>query len=394
MLMFRGFQPQEEVSWQLAETPSIFGGSTLTAQVYSDFIADKITANTSDNNCTLGIYPGTLNTSATATSLTPTTCTVDAVGKVSRVADGLCTVEISAPGSKKNFTRSMLRSAGGISYNQTGFAVGSLSKHISDNIAAMVSGKTAGDATQFIYSGENYSLSAPVGTRNTGLFTTLNLAATSFALTGDARFPLHLISDRHFICATHVKPGIGQTVVFLGNDNVFRSATVSAISLISGAQDTSVGYLSAAITGITPYYFLPSTWKTYLPGIDSTLQGQLSMPVLVNLYHDATGRRRLHIIESPRQAVGLETWANIDPFNSKLYTAWHSVIQGGDSGSPVILPITDGTLKPVLINSLLAASGGAMYPEYITAINSAMTAQAGVAAAVQTVSLAGFTAYP
>lgn len=394
MFTIRGFAPQEEVGYSVTETPLLLSGSTLTAQSYKDFIADKVTATSSDNNCSLGITAGTLNTSVTATSLTPAICTVDASGKVARVADGVCTIEISAPGSKINFTRSMLRSAGGISYNQTGFGAGSLAKQVSDNIAAMVSGKTAGAATQMLFSGESYSTSVPVGTRNTGIFTAIDLSASSFTNKYGSQYPVHLISPRHFIGANHIPQSIGDTIVWLGNDNVFRSATVLAVSPVAGVQDISVGYLSAAITGITPYYFLPSNWNTYLASIGSTLSGQLSVPVLTQLFDDATSRRKLHIVESPRRIIGSEDWAQVDGVNPKSFSAWNSLIQGGDSSSPVIMPINDGTLKPVLITSYYSSNGGANYAQSITAINALMTSQAGGAAAVSTVSLAGFTTYP
>ena len=391
---FRGFLPHEEISFVVTEDPLVLAGTTAANQVVQDFIADVTTPTSSDNNCKVAVG----STSYTVENQTPTVCSIDSAGKVTRLLDGACNIDLSIPESKRRFSRTLLRSAGSASYLQKSFAIGSLARHITDNIDAYLSGKTPG-ASQYTFAGETYSATAPVGTRNADIFSgALDLSAFSFTISGrGSQFPVHLISDRHFICAAHVLPGVGATIVWLANDNTFKTATVSSTKQIASSDDTAVGYLSAPITGITPLSVLPATWQTKLPAIPVANYGQITMPVLLDLWDDATNRRKLVVGQNTRRPTGYPT-TRVDTApdgyaSPSTYASWSALIRGGDSGSPCFVPINDGTLKTVLVGSMWQAIAAGNIANAITEIESAMTSLAGSAYTLQQVNLAGFTSY-
>lgn len=411
-MMVRGFQPEDEVSWAVQETPLSLSGNTAPGQAVLDFIADVTTSTGIDNNCKLSISPSPVSGQYTASNLTPSVCSMDASGNVTRQQDGICSVEIASPGSKKMFTRSMLRSGGGTIYNVTGWAPGSLSKHISDQIDAMIAGKNPGSGAQWLFNGATYSTAAPAGTRNSGIVSgAVDLSPFSFARSdlSVAEYPVTLISSHHFVCAAHVAPAYGRKITFLDNNNVFHTATMVQGTLAAGDPDIYVGYLTwdgGGISGITPVSFFPDTWRSAFPNLANANNfGQVSNPALVQLYDDATGQRKLHVakwLRLPAMYPDGINYTNDGYQTPESYAPWSGLIQGGDSSSPIFVPVNDGTLKTVLLCSLWTATSSPSYSgsNNLSAITAAMrtTAQwAGDAGytsyAAQTVTLAGFTAY-
>lgn len=394
MPTFRGFLPHEEISYTITEEPLVLTGTTATNQAVQDFIADVTTPSSSDNNCRLSFGV----TQYTADNQTPSVCSLDTAGKITRLADGTCNIDLSIPGSKRRFSRTLSRSAGSASYLQKSFATGSLARHITDNIDAYLSGKSPG-ASQYTFTGESYSATAPAGTRNTGIFSgALDLSAFSFTISGrGSQFPVHLISDRHFICAAHVLPGVGATIVWLANDNTFKTATISSTKQITSADDLAIGYLSAPITGITPVSVLPANWQTKLPAIPVANYGQITVPVLLDLWDDATNRRKLVVGKNTRRPVGYPTTlidTAPDGYTSpSAYASWSALLRGGDSGSPCFVPINDGALKTVLVGCMWQATAAGNIANAITEIESAMTSLAGSSYTLRQVNLAGFTGY-
>lgn len=401
----RGFQPEEEVSWVTQETPFVVIGATATGQAVQDFIASVTTATGIDNNCKLSVSPSKISGTYTADSQTPAVCSVDPSGNVTRLADGVCNIGIYSPGSSKLFSRTMARSGSGTVYAVTGWATGSLSKHIADQIATMVSGKTPGQAAQWLFNNAAYNSGAPSGTRNVGIFSgAVDLSPFSFTRSGNAvMFPLTLISAQHFICAAHVMPVVGETIVWLDNSNVFHTATVTSRQQVAGDPDICVGYLTwiGAPSGIIPVSFMPATWQSKIPSLVSASNyGQVANPVLMNLYDDATAQRKLHVGEWYRQPVGYPLQVNYDPNGyqgAEAYAGWSSAIQGGDSSSPVFVPINGAT---VLLCSLWQSTISSDYSASLTGITSMMQSLAQAAGDVGyasyaplQVSLAGFNAY-
>lgn len=337
---FKGFEEQDEVSWGVVETPLALSSSVTPDQSALDFIVDVELATGVDNNCALSIPA-----SATVENLTQGVCTI-ANGVVSRVTDGTCNIDISIPGSKRRFTREMLRSGGSTIYTQTGFATGSLAKHIADNIDAMISGKTPGAATQRLFNAD--------GSRNSSIFSgALDLSASSV---GGRE---HLISPRHFIGATHACARTGQQVTWLDTAGVSHKRTVLGHSDKVGATapyigtDVTVGILDAAIEDITPFHFLPSNWQDYMPLLqDETNYGRLTVPMLSQMLDNVNGGRILHILPWRRRPASWVSRISYDPdgCSDPTYQPWSSAVIGGDSGSSMFVPIEiGGVLKTVLL---------------------------------------------
>lgn len=309
-------------------------------------------------------------------SATPGVCSIDGQGNVSCLDDGMCIIQTQAMfGSTSLWWPMSFRNTGTFS----GFSTGSLSKHICDAFTTMLQGKVAGAAAQAQFTSYSGTTGAPAVVRNPSAFCSgLDLTGMS-VMTGSnsAMFPWMLISPRHIIGANHVSPGTGP---FVWQDaqgnyhtaNRVRGAQVDGGS-VYGSSDIHVAYLDTPVTGVTPFSLLPSTWAQYIPhltldnrdllSVGTTNQAGLStMPFLV----------RVHTAQS-----GVNPWGDgfalshvgqgIDPVASNM--AFETSAVGGDSGSPIFLPING---EAVLVSAWWTQIQGPWYANYISSINAAM----------------------
>lgn len=409
--ILRGVKQSEDLSYAVVETPTAQGGTTLLNVAIKDVLFTQTDGAGTDNNFRImaqpsfaAVGPATFSVVASSTGI----CTVDSAGNVARTADGSCAVNITSGSSSKQYSRSMVRSSGATVYQQTGHTAGSLSAHVATAIDMAISGKQAGIATQNIFNGANYSTTSPSGTRNPGLFSALDFSASSFAVSsrnGSAAFPVHLISSRHIIFATHIGPGVGNTITWLGADNMFRSAALGSIAAINGPTDVSIGYLSAPITGISPYKVFPSTYRSQLPLVVTTaISSAIKVPVLSLLWDGATNQTRVCIIPYMRGggfSGSSAFWTDVEGYASGSYAPWSSAIAGGDSGSGIFFPLNGAPILVAAFYAVTFSSGiAAMYSDYISTINAAMntlaTAAGDPAAGTYALShpdLSGFTSY-
>ena len=79
-----------------------------------------------------------------------------------------------------------------------------------------------------------------------------------------AEYPATLVTRKHFICATHHKPGVGSVRYFSGLDGVVYNATVSKLYQV-GSTDLTVGEFSQPLPdSIVPAMILPIDYATYI----------------------------------------------------------------------------------------------------------------------------------
>jgi hypothetical protein len=238
---------------------------------------------------------------------------------------------------------------------------GTVAEHVEAAIAALVQGKTAGDATQRLYSANNYSLSSPAVTRNTNLFcgafdwTGMSVASYDGGNIGsNSACPAHMISPWHAITAYHYTQSSADTYVFQGADGSIHIRTKLAGLTQIGSTDVCLITLNAAlpVTGasrVNTFQLLPQNFTDYLsPGYyrlaDNTREFNGGM------IH-ALKRKRLPAVSSydtvgvsPAYLAGSSgaTWlatVQAAPSRSSLYPTWNRTWASGDSGSGVFLPI-------------------------------------------------------
>lgn len=334
------------------------------------------------------------------TNNSPGIATISPQGKVSLLQNGIVEFDVITKYGKRSFSRPISSTLPIIQNVLQNYKAGSLAQYFSQKVAEAVSNKTAGDASQLLYTTPpNYNLSqvingntAQVG-RNVNAIHNgiININATSVTSENNSyRFPAHLISPRHIIQAAHIASS--AQFAWIDDSGIWRKANVIASKNITSMPDTVVRYLDAPITGITPFYFLPQNWASYLPSLSANKY--LSLPIFTKKPQtDLKDKIRLINMTGPGgvSAVFQAPYTELNPFIT-------SVI-GGDSGSGLYAPVLDGgNIRTVLLAAYYTTAGGAFYSNYINEIESAMNslsvANGGAGNyTLNKVSLSGFNAY-
>jgi len=343
----RGTRSGEHLYLSTVDNPTTAAPVTTAGLRLLDLVYSSNVTTTLTSNFKVVATATRSNINPSFSSVTPAVCSVNsATGAVSWVANGACTIQATVAGDTGNISRTINQSAG-TSNTVTGFYTGTLAKHIADNIAALVpGGLTPTDANRKIWNSNQ---------RNSGIFASgIDLSSSSYT----DQFPVHLLSARHFICASHIAPGVGSSITFVRNDNSTQTVTVSNRTNLG--NDVTVGSLSADITAITPYSLLPTTYDSYIPAMGSrvgSITSYAAVPALNIEGHSGTAKLRI-----------LETYYADGVRPSLAYPTWTSPIIGGDSSGPSILPIVvGGSTKSVLIASMYSASGNGKYYHTISA---------------------------
>jgi hypothetical protein len=189
--------------------------------------------------------------------------------------------------------------------------------------------------------------------------------------TGDDRFAVTLISDRHALTAVHIAPLVGASVSFLGQDGAVRAYTVSAVTVLTVngfASDAAFVQLSTAVdsTQITSYLGL----------------GLASQPAYENLpvtLYGAKGRVGLNTLEAvfPYDLLPLPSGdGNVESViptfarmsNGDLALVGIHSADGTVSGTPITIDSLPLLGSQSQINSLLAADGYAPWNYYVSGV--------------------------
>lgn len=394
----RGWMPIEDFSVQSSQ------GQTGTA-VPGSLTTDK------DQSILTASYSGTSQTYQLSVSgdvvpsfvnRTPAVVSVTASGLVTALASGLAQVDAVTSKGTRRWEQLVLASQATVSVPQfQGYVAGSLARHITDQMLALIAGKTASDATRNVYSHNLYGINAvningdnqaPDAVRNASNFAAaIDLSGMTVGTYYAGIFPCALISPRHVIRADHVSSQ--GRCVWLGTNGQFYTATVKSSQNIGG--DINIGYLDTPVpAAVKPFKVLPSNYTTYLP----STQVQ-RIPLLSKGW---TAGDKLRVIEywirttnpflSSAPSIALDTQSV--PIAGSPFESWFSPIISGDSSSPQWAVING---EAVLMGSLWNVTGCSHYGDYVPQIEAAMNAikDAGDATvyALSHPDLSAFTSY-
>lgn len=409
-----GVRPVDDFHLATTEEPRATGASVADV-VDKDVTVSRSTGGVQVNEFRINVAESPIFPGKQFTSQTPAVCSVDADGKVTWIANGTAIVDVKTPAGTRRYSRTMTNT-GAAAFNRfKSYQAGTLGKHITDAMLALIAGKTAGDATKNLFTSNNYSTATPSATRNPAAFTAgLDLSPMSVVNSWSNGAPTYqhpalLISPRHIIGAAHYQ--VYGPIVFMRPDGTFQTVGVtSRKTVLAGgrAADTYVAYLDAPVTGVVPFKLLPANYKSYLPSAQqATMPTYHRIPVLTKTAHNAAGGPAdqisitdLRYIQTASSAVSefafVGSLAGIADAPRLDTEAWYSPIIGGDSGGPIFAPI-NGQLA--LLAAYYQAAGGFHYADFAADINAAMNSLASAAGdnttyAVQTVDLSGFTSYP
>ena len=362
----------------------------------------------------------------TITNLTPSVCTIGADQLVTTsVPSGAQTCRISVSNGRDEVCKVgsvYLSGAAQTNYFKT-FIAGSLGKHITDKILALISGKTMSNAVCRMFSTNNYRTDTPSVVRSSANFgASLDMSGIS-AINGTTAVggyvhPGMLVSPRHIITCSHFPTS--PKLVFLNSAGVIETANIVSYSHSIGASlvqrgytDITVGYLDRAITGCKLFKVLPSNWASYLPQSMTDSPPMYAernaipnrIPVLMKTVRngllgdlDAIHINELMMVDGGDKEVLLTGGAPIGQYDVTIgHESWRNNVYGGDSGSPVFFPVNNDL---VLLGTFFGPGYFYHIGDFGPQINAAMNALATTAGdpnagtyALQTANLSSFTAY-
>ena len=336
--------------------------------------------------------------------------TVDASGNAenviphdgSAVVDGAYELILTSPfaGSKRFGGWSTVTGAA-VDRAFKNFHSGSLGLHIQQQLEALVSGETPGDATQEYFATHNGDVDNPIITINpASILTGMDLSSVSVVRTGytsDAA-PCSLITPRHLIYAHHTGMSVGDKIVFRTTGGSFVTAIVLDFEEILGGDtgqvklDIGIAYLDADVTGITIVKTLQKGYEEiYAPALLLGVVGDATknismMPLIGKIKHKAdTSSAPLGWIQILANNANLFNGEGAYTFQFQLMQEIGNLIPWTNFITPVI-PGDSGSAFHYVINGELvlgchvqAVTGSHNISQYTDEINTIMNDQAGVA---------------
>ena len=389
----RGMTPAQDFSVAVRETPTAIpspGGSLATVQ---DRVMRTTTQAASDNNCQFVAQSAQLggqDPEVSWSAVDPSVALVTPGGAVTRVTDGLARFEASGIYGKRRYSRQMVRTGGGPITVFDSYASGSLARHVVDQMAALVSGKTPSDATRLNYSARSGDFANPTLVRNASNF------AASIDLSGmsvwrsDANnygyWPAALVSTRHFIASNHVAGGNNFGYCWMTPAGAFAKANCIGYYVIPGT-DLQIGYLDQDIpVGVKRFKVLPYNFAAYLPStVDYQIPslskrqaiGDDSGAWISTATYDALRILPVCLKDTLTSSYGTVPYANcpvigqLDP--ASQFAAWEVPLHTGDSSGPCWLVING---EAVLLGTYADVQGCPHVGNYITQIEAAMNSLA------------------
>lgn len=405
--LLRGMREQDDFDYNIRELP-IVTGPDIIEQTLQDCVVDHITEQTAtENNFAIDVYDSTLIPGHSFVNNTPSIVTCDAAGVVTRLVDGLASIDIVTPVGRRNYSRQMSAAAYTAGDWWQSFVPGSLGAHIVNNMLGLVAGKTRSIQTTDVFTSNNYDTANPAAVRNPNLFAAgVDMSPITIVnktyIGGPSTYthPGLLISPRHIIGAAHFR-AVGP-MVWLDNQGVYHTASVLSWESIPNT-DIVIQYLDTSITGITPFKVLPADLESYMPNSDFTVQHNL--PCLTKIKHTPWGDRdtlqinHFHALDYSQLYYYDSIWiaaARTDTNIAALATeAWQGAISGGDSGGPLFIPING---ESVIVGTYHTATTSHAFHTRIAAIeavmNSLAVAQGDMTAySLNKVNLTSFTSY-
>jgi uncharacterized delta-60 repeat protein/uncharacterized repeat protein (TIGR02059 family) len=174
-----------------------------------------------------------------------------------------------------------------------------------------------------------------------------------------------LISPRHFLAASHWQPNPGEILSFIDAEGNQVLRTVVAHQYLG--NDLTVGVLDADVPSTITYY--PLIASSTLAAKTQTLEpGDMDLTIV------AFNQTPRLVVRDVYSILNVYNQTSHFPYTSGPFSQFSQDTIGGDSGSPAFILI-DG--KPVLLTAYTGPGGGPAYGNYISQINSAMTALGG-----------------
>lgn len=388
-------------------------GEVTTYSVDQDINAKIVTPATAYSDYRVDLTGTPESTQFKLESLTPALASIEAPNKVKYVSAGTAKIRVTCLFGTREFNLTMASMGSPVVKSTVSHIAGSLGANVEANIATMMSGiSVPGPSTQNLYNSAVRGVSAETcsGTKNqSSILRNFDMSFLSFSQASGAHYPCMLISQRHALVNTHVA---GSWYVFRRQDGTFVRATVK--SYVDYGDDLRLLYFNETINGCA-----------FMPIIDGTFQ--VKTPTLVKQVVNGS------ITENYRSLIGILISANPSTYlaeeqhaqlievtshswsvavqdqlkgvsiiavqSENPYSLFSSTPYPGDSGSPVLLPITyGGSTRLCYLCSLYTAGGGPSGVFRAAWINSNMSALATAAGdmsaySAQLADLSAFTSF-
>jgi hypothetical protein len=395
----RGLYPSEDVTYTIAETPTISTGLIAPLTEYG-VTYSVLTGTQSDNNCIVNVSDSLVNPGYTL-SLAPGSeaiATISSSGQLTRIADGTCTVLLNAKTGTRAITRIVHRLSTDVVQSVTSYAANTVAKQIADQMTAITNAYSGVPAAtdlatlnaRSVFQRHFATASAfPYGAINPNCFL---LRADVAGWSPFTEAQLAVVANSTF--------WINNKYMHIGSGGV-HGQYVSAADEAAGIEmalgaDSRIRYYPAGNTGNEPIQtVLPANYASYLP---YNMLKNARLPVFGRLTNTGNSSDRYWF-----QVLTTQNGFNeLDPPNIASQLAFcpnetampGAFIRGGDSFSAIFTKI-NGTA--VYITHICLGSGGTSTVMDRGTLETAMAAMAvkrgdATVYTATSVDLSGFTA--
>lgn len=331
-------------------TPRALPGSSNTTTV-EDRTIQSITGSSTVTDYTWTWQPADTNTipgTVTRSSSNPAVITPTSgdAFKWTFVSNGSAVLKLTtSTGLEYNKPVTTSTSGGSTTSTVTGYATGSLRKHMFDLFSTRLSGKSPTTALKIF---STYSPSTATYVRNTDCWA-YGYDLTSISPGNSQSNNLWagaLVTPRHFIVCAHASMGTGAVMHFVDQNNNLITRTVTSITTAPGYTSYYPDYRVATLDSDVPAsisyaYVLPDNWATQLPSLSSAYP----VPALTLDQEEKALVTDLYDISSNSGMYGAMAYFKV-PVDAVRQQFYEDKI-GGDSGNPAYLMISN---KLVLLN--------------------------------------------
>jgi len=326
---------------------------------------------------------GGVSSSGFFSSSNTSVATIDQLGFVSHVSDGVAVLSFSTQGKTVSLTLTFSTVNGAITFVLKEYVAGSLSEHISTGVDSRILNKNAGESLR-IFTTQNHAGSLYVRNPNVWCADWDLSCFSPWNSSGGVTRAGTLISPRHIVFAAHYQLGVGASVRFVTMDNVVITRTL--VNKLTHPDyrpyypDITIGVLDADVpSSINFARVLPDNWTNYIPelGTIRTLPAltldQEEKALVTDWFYDSNGFSSFRA-----------------PLKEKRIEFYEPKI-GGDSGNPAFVWINN-QLVILTVWTYGGAGSGTSIRYHKTAINAMMTALGGGYQLTE-VDLSGFPTY-
>jgi hypothetical protein len=364
--VIKGVYPAIDVSYYIEDRTVINAGSA-TYTTDSDANVVRNISNGATTNFKITAVESPIFKGLSFFSETPEIASVDSTGLVTYVSNGTANIIIQSPAGSRRVSRLISSTSTATIFDS--WIVGTLAKHITDNINTLILGKIYSSNTTDMYVGVGVDTYSP----NSANFAhTLDMSCFS-----TSQYSRMVLVSPSCVIGSHTSlRNTGDTITFRSSTGVYETRSIiSSIAFSTNTENASdqnfICKLNTPITSISPAKLLSSLYPAKLICAARAYNNTGSYPIQMLRTKQAGGLNRIELIEGN---INTDNTVQLRKSVNTPYSEWSSLVEGGDSNGVIFVPING---EVVLVSSMNNVGGGRNFWSMSGEINANINTLAG-----------------